>query len=171
MRGAQRFQAEVIDDQQLDARECLEAALIVAGGARGVQLAEQIRLRGEDDFVACAHRTVAARLREMTFARAAGSCDEHVGVLGDEAASGQVLDHRPVQFRDETEVELLDGLVRAESGAAHAQVELLLLAPGDLVGDEQRQEFAVGELGGNRLLVSCLQRVEDAREAQLFEQR
>ena len=75
-----------------------------------------------------AHGTVAQRLCEVALAGAARSGDEHVGAFGDETAGGEILDERLVKLGDEAEVELLDRFVRAEAGAAHAHVELLLLA-------------------------------------------
>jgi hypothetical protein len=55
--------------------------------------------------------------------------------------------------------------------AAQAQGELLLLATGDLVGDQQRQELGVGELGVDGLAVAGGQRIEDAGQPQLFQVR
>jgi hypothetical protein len=74
-----------------------------------------------------------------------------------------------VELRQALEVELLQRLGGTELRAAQPRAELLLLAPGDLVADEQGEELGVGELGVERLAVARLQRVQDARQAQLLE--
>ena len=76
-----------------------------------------------------------------------------------------------LSLRQALEVELLERLGGAERGAAQPQVELLLLAPGDLVLDQQGEELGVGELAVDGLAVARLQRVEDAGQAQLLELR
>jgi hypothetical protein len=111
------------------------------------------------------------RLRQMTLAGTAGAGDKHVGAFAHEAAGGQILDECLVELGDEAEVELFDGLVGAEAGAAHAHVELFLLAAGDLVLDEQREEVGVGEFRLDSLLVAGFQRIEDAGESKLFQER
>ena len=87
------------------------------------------------------------------------------------AAGGQVVDQRAIELRQALEVELLERLGGAEGGAAQPQGELLLLAPGDLVLDQQGEELGVGELGLDGLAVAGLERIEDAGQAQLLEMR
>ena len=89
---------------------------------------------------------MAEGLRQVDLAGAAGADDEHRGLLVEIAPGGQIVDERAVELRQALEVELLEGLGGAEGGAAQPQRELLLLAPGDLVLDQQRQELGVGEL-------------------------
>ena len=69
--------------------------------------------------------------------RAARPGDEDGDFLGDEAAGGELGDEGLVDGGIEVEVELLEGFRGAEAGAADAQVELLVLASGDFVGDER----------------------------------
>ena len=81
------------------------------------------------------------------------------------------MHERAVDVGQPLEVELLEGLGSAKRCSPQAQGELLLLASRDLVLDEQRQEFGVGELGIDRLAVARFERIEDARQAQLLEIR
>ena len=115
--------------------------------------------------------SVAERLGEMALAGAARTGDEHVGRFGDETAAGQFQDKGPVDAGVEVKIELFDGLLRAESGAADPKAELFLFPSGDLVLDEQGEELGVGEPGLDGLAVSVLDRVEDAGESELLEQR
>lgn len=62
-------------------------------------------------------------------------------------------------------------LAGTEGGAAQAQGELLLLAAGDLVLDQQGEELGVGEFSVEGLAVTRLERIEDAGQAQLLEVR
>jgi len=83
--------------------------------------------------------------------------------------AGELVDERAVQLRPALEVELLEGLGGAEGRSSQSQGELLLLAAGDLVLDEEREELGVGELRVEGLAVTGLQRIEDPGEAQLLE--
>ena len=100
-----------------------------------------------------------------------GPGDEDRDLLGDEPAGRQVGDEGPVDGGIEVEVELLKGFRGAEPRAADSQVELLVLASGDLVGDEQGEEVGIGDLVGDGLAVAGLERVEDPGQAQSLEQR
>jgi hypothetical protein len=53
------------------------------------------------------------------------------------------MNERAVELGQAVEVELLEGLVGAEAGAAHAEGELLLLAPGDLGWPQFRGQSVV----------------------------
>src|SRR4029079_4784541 len=57
--------------------------------------------------------------------------DEYGSALGDVASGGQIMNERAVELGQAIDVELLGGSVGAEARAAHAEGELLLLAPGD----------------------------------------
>lgn len=168
---SQGFQAEVVDDQQRHAGERGEFALVAAGRSRGVEARGEACAGAEDDIDAGAHGAVAKRLRQVRFPGAAGADDEHRGLLGEVAAGGEVVHQGAVQLRQALEVELLERLGGAKGRASEAQGELLLFAPCDLVLDEKGQELGVGELGIDRLAVSRLQRIEDARQTQLFQLR
>ena len=107
----------------------------------------------------------------MALAGAAGADDQDRGALGEIAAGGEIVDQRAIELRQPVELELIEGLVGAEGRAAQAGGELLLLAASDLVLDQQGEEFGVGELRLDGLAIACLQRIEDAGQAQLFEMR
>ena len=107
----------------------------------------------------------------MAFAGAAGADDEHGDALGEIAAGGQIVDQCAIELRQALEVELIERLAGAKGGAAKAQGELLLLAPGDFVLDQQGEELGVGEFGIDGLAVTGLERIEDAGQAQLLEMR
>lgn len=59
MRRVQRFDGEVVDDEQRYAYELLELALVQARGPRSVQLLEQFGLRDEQYVTPLPGRAVA----------------------------------------------------------------------------------------------------------------
>ena len=170
LRGSQGFQSEVIDDEQRHASKGVEASLVRVDGARGIEARQQLALGGEQHVVVGTNSGVAERLCDVGLPRAARPGDEDRDLLGDEAAGGQLGDEGVVDGGIEVEVELLEGFRGAEAGAADAQVELLVLASGDFVGDEQGEEVGIGDFVGDGLTVSGLERVEDSGQAQALEQ-
>lgn len=153
---AHGLQAEVVEDEQGDPGEGLETSLVGAGSAGGVEGREQLGLGGEGDVVTGADGAVPEGLGEVALAGAARSGDEDRGGLGDEAGGGELVDEGSVEPGGGGEVEVLEGLGRAEAGAAQAEAEFLLVAPGDLVADEVGEEIDVGEPLVDGLAVSGL---------------
>lgn len=72
--------------------------------------------------------------------RAAKADDEYRRLLLEVSPGGQVMDQDPVELGQALELELLHDLGGAELSSAQTGAELLLLTPGDLVADQQRQE-------------------------------
>jgi hypothetical protein len=107
-------------------------------------------------------------LGQMALAGAGRPHDQDRGLLGHEPAGGEIRDERVRGRRVGREVEAIQGLVGEHLGPAQALGELMLLAARHLVLDQERQEVGVGELSGDGLPVAGLQRVEDARQAQLL---
>ncbi len=105
----------------------------------------------------------------MTLAGATRADDQNRSALGEIAAGGQIVDQCAIELRQPVELELIEGLVGAEGGAAQTGGEFLLFAAGHLILDQQGEEFGVGELGFDGLAIARLQRIGDAGQAQLFE--
>jgi len=80
------------------------------------------------------------------------------------------MDCGAVQAGQAIEVEALQRFLVAEVGAPHAQIKLFLIAPGNLVMDQQAEEFGEGELAVDRFTVARFEGIKDAGQAQLFEQ-
>ena len=114
-RWAQGLEPKIIDDQQRNAREGGELALVGAGGARGVQACRELCAAGEQDIDALTDRAVPQSLGEMAFADADFADDEYRSALGDVAPSGRIMQECAVELRQSVEVELLEGLVGAEA--------------------------------------------------------
>ncbi len=166
----ERFQSKVIDDEQCYLAEVLHAAIVRAHRLRGAQAGHQLGLGNEQHVMALARCGMPQGLRKVALACAAGPGDEHRNLFFDETAGGQVMDCGAVQSWQAVEVETVERFLVAEVGAPHAQRKFLLVATGDLVMNEQAQEFGEGQLAVDGFAVARLQRVEDAGQAQLLEQ-
>src|SRR6202043_996498 len=111
------------------------------------------------------------RLCEMTLASPTRAGDQNGNFLVDESARGQIVDGGSIQAWQPIEVESFECLLATEVGASHAQAELLVVAPSDLVVNEQREKLGECELAIDGFAVSRFERIEDAGQAQLFKQR
>lgn len=109
LRRAKGFEAEVVDDEQRDAGEVLEAPLEGIDGARGVERAEELALGGEQHVMAFTHGGVTERLGDVAFAGAAGPGDEDRDFFRNEAAGGELDDEGLVDGVVEVVIELLEG--------------------------------------------------------------
>ena len=89
------------------------------------------------------------------------------------AARRRIADHKAASWRKRQpiEVEAFQRLLGAEGRSPQARGQLALLASGDFVLDQQREELGVGELAVDGLAVAGIERVEDAGQAQLLELR
>src|SRR6266508_170410 len=96
---------------------------------------------------------------------------ERVPVLIEIAAAGKIVDQCAVELGQAVELELIERLVGAEGGTTKPRGELLLLAAGDFILDQQGEEFDVGKFGLDGLAITRLERIEDAGQTQLFQMR
>lgn len=165
----QGFQPEVVDDQQIHPRQRLQAPLVAADRQGVLQARQQLSLGHEQHVIALTRRGVAQRLSQVALAGAAGAGDQDRHLLLDETAGGQVCDLRPVEIGQTVEIEALQRLVAAEIGPPQTKRKLLLLAPGHLVLDQERQEIGKAELAVDRFAVPRFQGIENAGQAQLLE--
>src|SRR5437867_4631126 len=162
-------EAEIVDDQQVRAREAGETA--VEGGVRPrrAELGEELVRRGVEDAVAGDAGAVAERLGEVALPDAGLTDEADVLPARDEGAGGELQDLGLRDRRVEGEVEVLDGLRVLEARAAEAHVELLRLAAFHLVGEEPVEEFARRERVVGGLADAEIEGLEDTREAELLE--
>ena len=87
----------------------------------------------------------------------------------DEAAGHQFRQECVIHRRTAVGIEALEGLVADHLRFAQPLRELALIAAGDFILQQQRQEIRIGQLGVDGLAVSCFERIENAGQAQLFE--
>src|SRR5258708_38997761 len=113
---------------------------------------------------------MAERLREMAFADTDVTDDEYWSMFGEVAVGGQIVNERAVELRESIKVELIEGFLGAEGGAAQAGGELLLLTARDLVLDEQGEKGGGRELQIDRFTITGVKRIEDTGGTEVLEQ-
>jgi len=124
---------------------------------------------GEEHIVAAAASLVAQGLGQVRLADTGGAADQDIAFLLDVKAGGQIEDLLAVDGGIEGEVEALQGFAGVDGGPAQAERQLLVVPALDFVLHQAGEEFDVGPLLADGLLVAHLQRLEDAGQAQAFE--
>jgi len=166
----QRFEAEVIDDEESYFGELIKLSFIGLGGPGGVESREHRALGGEGDVVALSYSAMTESLSEVAFAGSTGANDKNRDLLLDEAAGGKVHDEGSVDGRVEGEVKVLDGFLVSEVCAAQSERESFLCSSGDLILDDHGEEVGIGNFLFNGLAVSLFKGIEDSGESQFFKQ-
>jgi len=121
--------------------------------------------------VACPAGAVAERLRDVGLADAGRADQEQVLAPLDEGAGGKVDDLGLGHRRVEGEVEVLERGGVLEAGAADALLELLAVAAVDFVGEQAVEKLAMREVVVDRLSGAELERLQDAGQPKLLEER
>jgi site-specific DNA recombinase len=137
---------EVVDNEDQGAGVFAHA---LADGAIGVSAGEVGEHPGafdEPDVAAASGYLVSKCLCHMGFPDPDGPVENHRLAGFEPAQRGQVAQHRGGQFRADGEVEVLEGGVLFEAGAAYSPRQRGGVAAGDLVFAEHLQEFQVAEL-------------------------
>src|SRR5450756_2443905 len=136
-------QGEVVEDQEVEAREAPQAALPAALGASSGKLGKQAAGLGEEHRVATAAGQVPEGGGDVRLAHPHGPVEQHRFAALQEAQGGEVADQRRRQSRVVSEVELLEGELALEVRPADALGERLRLAPADLVFEQHLEELEV----------------------------
>ena len=104
----------------------------------------------------------------MTFARAAGAEKQSIFPLGDEGARGQVEDQTAIHLGIESEIEIVQRLLRvAEGGLLAPPLQQPLAATHELIGDQTRNQIDGGHGFGLSLAQARFQHGGHASESQL----
>src|SRR5207247_138995 len=93
----QGAQAKIVNGDQIQTSQSLEALSKALGGTGSLETVEQFGLGGEQHAMAGTYGAVSQGLRDVTLTGASMTADEHWGVLGDEAAGGQLGDQAGVK--------------------------------------------------------------------------
>ncbi len=158
----QRLEAEVVEHQQVGTQIGLEAPLQGAVGAAAIDVLEHLVGVDEQGGVATATRLVGQRLGQVGLAHAGGAADQYVVFVADVGAGGQIQHLLAVEAGVEVEVEAFHCFGSVDGCPANAQRQLLLGTSFYLVFQQASQELDIGPLGLNGLLVTNVQRFQDA---------
>src|SRR5438094_6217406 len=170
-RGAQRFEPEVVEDEQVRPRVAREPGVTGAVGTTAGEVGEHLVGAHEEDLVATATGFMGQGLGEVALADTGRAEHQDALVARDELAGGEVEDLGLVELGIETEVEALERLGGIERGAAQAQAQLALGAPLDFVVQQHGEEVDEGGLLLDGLAIADIERLEDAGQAEGAEHR
>ena len=76
------------------------------------------------------------------------------------------MDQVPIQVRQAVEGEVFEGLVVPELRLAQEGVEALLVPPGDLILEQEREELGIGQLAVDGLAIAGLQAFQNAGQTE-----
>ena len=167
----QRLEAEVVEHQHIGTRVGEQPPLVGAVGPAAVEMAEHAGGGDEDDVEAALTRLVPERLREVRFADAGRTLNEHRLVPFDEPTRGEIEDLLAIDGRIEAEIEALQRLAQIDGRAAQPELPRLLGAPFDFVFDQALEELDVGQFLPDGLLRADFERGQDAGQPAILEFR
>ena len=99
-----------------------------------------------------------------------GTEKQGVFVARDKGAGGQIEDQAAIHLLVESEVEVVEGLLRvAELGLLFPPLQQALATQGEFVGDQAREQVDGGERFGLGLAQTGLQHGGHSAQAKLFE--
>jgi hypothetical protein len=152
----ERFETEVVDDQQAYRCELGKLPLKAVVGPGGIELREHFGYGGKQHIVAGTDRTVAQGLGDVAFAGAARADDKSADFFFDEPAGGQIQDQGAIDVGVEAEVKLFQSFVVSKVGPAQGGLKTLLGSSGDFIGDNGGQKIHIGQLLLDGLAVAGL---------------
>ena len=138
--------ADFVDDQHIGMRVRGERLGEPAGAEAVGQIIDQFRGGDEAGIEAVLDRPIGRRDGEMRFAAPGFSEKDQGAPLGDEIRRQRGAQEREPHGGLVGEIEIVDRLEEGKRGAAHEPGETRLLALGDFLGDEHREELRIGPL-------------------------
>src|ERR1022692_4704467 len=162
--------SELIEDEQRHGHQKLH--VLFAGAIEGGfgQVIEQGVGLAIEHAVTLLDGGLADGLRQVTLAGAGWAEKQGIFVARDEGASGQIEDQAAIHLLVESEVEVVEGLVRvAELGLLFPPLQQALAAQGQFVGDQTGEQVDGSEWFGLGLAQTGLQRGDHSAQAKLFE--
>jgi hypothetical protein len=167
--GVETAQPKVIDDEDIGSEQAAEGLVGGVIGAGLVELLQEVIGAQEEHLAAGAARGVPERAGEKRLPDADRSEEDHVLLPVDEAEREKIADAITVEGDRGVPVEAFQGVLLVEAGAAEALSEIFLIAPIDLVLEQELEEVELAELGFASIGDAVGNRWEKARELQALE--
>lgn len=143
--GVEAAQGEVVDDEDVGREQTAEDLLGGVIGTRLVEFAQEVIGAQEQDIATGAAGGVAERTGEKRLADTDGAKEDDILLALDEAKAEEVADTIAVKGDGGVPVETLQGLLLLETGTFESQGEVLVVAPVDLVLEDEFQEVELSE--------------------------
>ena len=113
--GGKVLHAKIVDAEQIGFEETIQGALGFGGRSVGLQVTHQIKHRAVEHDEASFDGAITDGLGQTAFAHTGRTEQEHVPVLADKIARGQIVNLPSFDGRIEIPVEVIDGLELADA--------------------------------------------------------
>ena len=133
--GVERFQAPIVEDQELSAVEAAHDAGIAAVAAGQGEIGEQLGDALIQNRAVVAAGLVAECTGKPAFADAGRPAQDQIVVRVDPLAGGEFVEQRPIEAAMNSIIDVFDDGIVAQSGIAQPSREALVAAMGDLTID------------------------------------
>ncbi len=164
--GGQPPEGEVVDDEQIGRQQTPQQLFGRVIGPRLVELLEHPVGAQEEHGMAGSAGGVTERAGEEGLAHAHGAEKDHVLAALEESEAEEILDEIAVEGHGRVPVEAFEGLFFLEARAGDARRQVLLVAPVDLVLQDELEELELIQLRLLRVRRAFGERCEKAREFQ-----
>ncbi len=146
--GVERFEAPVVEDEQVDASKGFEEAGMAAISAGEREVGEEPGYAFIEHRAIVACRLVAEGTDKPAFAHACGTGDDQIEMFVDEGTFSELCEEGAIEPARRLVVDIFDAGVVTELGKAQSAVESLLPARGGFVIQKQSQPLGMGEILG-----------------------
>ena len=133
--GVERFEAPIVEDEELGAAEAAHDAGIAAVAAGQREIGEQLGDALIEDRAVVAAGLVAEGTGKPAFADAGRPAQDQIVVRVDPLAGGELVEQRAIEAARGSVIDVLDDGMVAQSGIAQPSGEALVAAMGDLAID------------------------------------
>ncbi len=144
--GIETAQREVVDDEDVWSEQATEDLLGGMVGASLVKVSQQVVGAQEQDVATGPAGGVTKGAGEKRLADADGTEEDDVLLALEEAEAEEIADAIAVEGNGGVLVEALQGLLLLESGAVESEREVLVVAPIDLVLEDEFEQIELSEL-------------------------
>src|SRR5512133_3595260 len=145
--GVQRFEAPIVEDEELDAGETQNAGIAtVTAGER--ELGEELGNPLIENRAVVAAGLVTQGTSKPRFAHAGRPAQNQIVVRVDPLTIGELLEQSAFEAAGGSVIDVLDAGLLAQSGIAQPGGKPLVAAMGDLAIDQQPEPVGMSERGG-----------------------
>jgi len=165
--GRQRIEAKIVENEQVGLENFAPQSGVTTAGLGGAQVPQQVMHGIGQDAKLAFQGFDAQAIRQVAFSDAAGAAQQDVLAAGDEGAGGQVLDQGTIDARRRRKVEVRQRLLAVTAGLSQMTHQPTMVAPFQLIVEQQGQEFDRRELPFDGLRGPEVERFHHSREAEL----
>src|SRR5579859_5777379 len=163
----QSAQAEVLEDEQVDAAQARDHLLTSAGGGGLGKILGEVESGAGEHGVAGLDGADADADTDVRLTRPGRTKDQRAVALTDEAQGGEVEDELLGHPGIEAPVEIIERLGLGQPSLLHATLKKQVTSTAELVFDQELEELDIGEVVVDGLLVAHRQRLHETGETDL----